>query len=1151
MSGGGRSEEGVDSYHFSVDLGKSDVLRAISELHELLDGAFPGRTAVLGENGGGSAVDSGAAHLIIDADRYPAMPSGGAAPRTAFVLSSGAAGTGVEVCVPSSERVLGGLGGVVERAVRALAGLPRHELDDRGRREAAMRRAFAAPSSAAVPPDGDGPAEGFVGRFGTLARRHPDRLAVSTPGTDLTYAELAGRAAALSAALRDRGLGRGSRVLVLPRRDEHLVAVLLAAFRAGAAVSLVDPRHPDPYLGACAKALSPDLVIDLAGRGAALNAVPVMDSAQVGAAESAPAPPFGEVADEFSPDDCAVVTFTSGTTGEPKAVAGRYGSLTRFYDWMDRRFGPLAGVRFGMCSALGHDPLQRDVMTPLFLGGTVVVPEEDLPGRPAGLAEWLRRERIGAVCLNPVLLAAMDLGDGGLPDLRLHLSVGSPLTRDQALRLRRAAPRARILNLYGSTETQRAVAYFEVPRSPEEISGLPAVIPLGHGMKDVEALVVEHGGGAPRLPFETGEIALVSDQLALGYLNASETDRERFRDSLPGAFRARRAYLTGDTGHSTPDLGLIGLGRADGQVKISGHRVETAEVSAACRTHPLVVDAATVALDIDGLATLVSYVVPGDETVEFSPERFRSFLAELLPGHAVPHHIVTHRALPLTANHKIDLEALRRRARERLRADGPGATASGTDTAVEFVRRHTGLADPPEDVPLDRLGIGSLRFVALTSRLAGGRLGWSTPGPHPGMTLRELRAALSAPAARPEAATPAVRPSAAALAGLGPVTRVTGTEISFGERTLAHCCSNDYLGLGARNADPAVPEEFLASGLPFHSHGSSEVNAHTVWHQRLADTLCELHGTEAALLFSSAYLANTTALPALAGPGDHLLVDESVHRSLLDGCVLSGAGIDFFRHNDVGDLEGLLRARTPARRRIIVTEGLFGIEGDIPDLPSLHETAERHGCLMLLDEANSLGQLGPTGRGASEHFGGPVSAHTLHTGTLSKALGSGGGYITGPRELLDRMPIKRGAAYSTGLTPFHAFTAYRSARVLTDDGGRLVGRLRTNSRVWRESLRGLGLDTGSARSAIVPLLFADPAEVERHHGALLSAGIFGLPITPALSGTVSAVRTTVTAAHDPEALPHLAERIALAVGTPEGRSRATVSTDPRTGADRR
>ncbi|PRX96638.1 aminotransferase class I/II-fold pyridoxal phosphate-dependent enzyme [Allonocardiopsis opalescens] len=1142
-------------HRFSVGLGKDDALRAVRDLHALLDAAFPGELVVVGRvPAPAGAGGSGPVHAIVDADAAPAGLLDRLAPRTAVVLASAPAGTRVEVRVPAAERVLEGLGTVVETALRALSALPGHESGDAGRREAAIRRAFAAPEAPGRPEDGAGAPPGFVARFESLAERHPDRPALHTPDGTVSYGELARRTGALAAALRERAPQAGARVLVLPRRGPELVTAFVAALKAGLAVSLVDPRHPDGYIDACAAVLGPALVIDLAGRaGTPAAGAPVMDERELAAAAGADPPHPASGPEPFGPDDCAIVTFTSGTTGEPKAVAGRYSSLGHFYDWMDARFGPLADLRFGLCSSLGHDPLQRDIMTPLYLGGAVAIPGEGVLDEPARLAEWLRRERIGAVCLNPVLIPSLTGSGADLPELRLYLSVGSPLTRDQALRLRRAAPAARILNLYGSTETQRAVSYFEVPGTAAEIAALPAVVPLGRGMRDAVIGVAAPGGGAPRLPFETGEITLSSEHISLGYLNSPELAAERFRAAAPG--RPLPTYLTGDLGYLSPSLGVISSGRADGQVKIAGYRVETDEVSAACRAHPQAADAVTVMVEADGLPTLAAFVVPADPALEFAAAGFRAFLQGRLPHYAVPQHIITLPAVPMTLNRKIDFAELRRRA--RLRIDGAEPAARGGDPVLDFVRRHTGMDAPPDDVPLLELGVDSLRFMSIASRLADGPAGRRALELSPAMSLAEVRAALDG-APEPPAAPPrrapqgrAAPPRPAAAAALGPVTRVSNTSITFGTRTFAHCCSNDYLGLGTRNAGPAALDEFWASGLPPHSHGSAEVNAYTVWHESLADALRELHGTEAAVLFSSAYLANTTAIAAVAGPGDHLFVDESAHRSILDGCLLSGARLHVFGHNDLEELDRLLsEAAAPGRRRAVVTEGLFGVEGDIADLPALHRLAERHGCLLIVDEACSLGQLGPSGRGAAEHFGALDTAAHLRVGTLAKTLGSSGGYATGPRELIDRIRPQRGAAFSTGLSPIHAFLAHRAARTLLDEGAVLAERLRVNAGIWRNALRAAGLAIGGTQSAIVPLVFAGPEEAERHHAALLAAGVYGVRITPPWSGTVNAVRTTVTAAHDHGDILRLAARVGDAVagtGGPGGVLQASSSAAPETG----
>ncbi|WP_083919811.1 aminotransferase class I/II-fold pyridoxal phosphate-dependent enzyme [Nocardiopsis gilva] len=971
-----------------------------------------------------------------------------------------------------------------------------------------------------------------------MANEDPARTALRTSDEKLTYGELSREAAALAIKLAQRGVGRGSRILILPSRGISLVTTMLAAFRVGSAVSVVDPRHPDEYIAACVGVLEPELIVDLSDRSGPWAGRPVLREDDVRRTGSgcghAPGPTAGQdlqpAEKAFQPDDCAIITFTSGTTGIPKAVAGRYSSLSYFYDWMDARFGPLHGARFGMCSSIGHDPIQRDIMTPLYLGGSIVVPQDDILDQPTELGQWLRDEHIEAVCLNPVLITSLDHEGPGLPDLRLFLSVGAALTRGHALRLRRLAPDARILNLYGSTETHRAVGYFEVPRQPEEIAALPATIPLGEGMKDARLEVVSLRDTSPCVPFEIGEIAMRSSQIGLGYLNSPELTSERFRPGPPappdgsssGASFTTPTYMTGDLGYYAPGMGVISVGRSDDQVKINGYRVELAEVNAACHAHPQVSEAVTIVRDIDGVPSLTTFLVPSDETLQFSVQGFRAFLARTLPHYAVPQHIITRDSVPLTINRKVDIDTLKREAEARHAGDG-------TDVITDFVRRHTGMDRPPQDTPLGSLGIDSLRFSSLVSGLIPDAAARGRYRLRNSMTIRQaltgeppqapVSVPLSVPRQRSAVTTGAVRHNE-------PVTRVSSTEITFGTRTLAHACSNDYLGLGTRTGDPEALEELFASGLPLHSHGSPAVNSHTAWHEQLAGLLCELYGTESSLLFSSAYLANTAVIPGVAGPGDHVLVDESSHASISDGCLLSGATIHVFRHNDVGHLASLVgNLEGSAGRKVIITEGVFSVEGDVADLPALSEVARAHDCLLMVDEASSLGQIGRSGHGVEEHFG-LRSAVDLRVGSLAKALGSSGGYATGSRELVDAIRSVGGAVFSTGLSPVHAFMAHRSARELLDNGEALVSRLRSNAETWRSGLNDAGLSTGGSQAAIVPIMCGSAEEVDRRHSAMLDAGVYAIPIAYPWSRTVNAIRTSVTADHDSDDLMRLAAHVA-------------------------
>ncbi|EGI6181772.1 aminotransferase class I/II-fold pyridoxal phosphate-dependent enzyme [Salmonella enterica subsp. houtenae serovar 51:z4,z23:-] len=973
----------------------------------------------------------------------------------------------------------------------------------------------------------------FIQRFSSLATATPDRLAIVAGEERYSYGELARITDSIAHDWRSLNLSKGDRVLVIVPRSPAIVAAVIAAFKAGLAICLIDPRQPDSYVETCCRIVGPALVINLTGRDLAFPGVSVVTTVNLAANDEAP--PVRR--DHFRADDCAIITLTSGTTREPKAVMGRYSSLTHFFDWMDSRLGPMADAAFGMCSSIGHDPLQRDIMTPLYLGGHIVIPGEHDLNEPQRLSRWLANKRIEFVCLNAALVPWL-ASSTRLPQLRALFCVGGALTRSQAVMLCQVIPNAQIVNLYGATETQRAVGFFTLPRDSDALAILPDVVPLGRGIKDVDLLVRDLSHPVLALPYQIGEIVLRSSYIALGYAGDPELSARKFRnDVIPGS-NAIPAYLTGDLGYLSLYHGVVFTGRMDDQYKISGYRVELTAIDDMCRQHPHVKNAATLVVEVEGLPTLVACIVPDDVMMPKEVSGLRHWLSQRLPHYMVPHRFCVLSDLPLTLNRKVDMRVLADLAKLDIGMNDGNTAGSGAFTVksreqiVAFVYQYTGQKNPRHDVALTFLGIDSLLFMALLSQLSCES--GNPDGLHNGMSINEIVSALngrSLPGSMQSAPCSTSQPDRpnwnehSPRDLLGPAICVTETHISFARGELDHCCSNSYFGLAGHPTIRTQLAQFINEGQILGAHGSAELNGFTHWHEQLTTAISEIHNCEAVMLYGSGYLANISVIAAIVSAGDQLFVDENCHQSLIDGCRLSGAKISVYKHNDADDLEGLLLAnpRSPNAVWAIVTEGVFSIEGDILALPAIHTLARRFDCRLIVDEACSLGLLGVDGTGVESHFGMP-GAIDIRTATMGKALASTGGYVTCRTGDVMRLRFQRGASFSTSLSPLNAFISLQGAKLLLKEGKQLKLSLDRNTILWRESLNALGFDTGRSSTAIVPIMCADSKAVRALFLRALELGIYVLPVSPPWSKRVHAVRTSVTSAHEPDRLREIAAR---------------------------
>jgi 8-amino-7-oxononanoate synthase len=320
-----------------------------------------------------------------------------------------------------------------------------------------------------------------------------------------------------------------------------------------------------------------------------------------------------------------------------------------------------------------------------------------------------------------------------------------------------------------------------------------------------------------------------------------------------------------------------------------------------------------------------------------------------------------------------------------------------------------------------------------------------------------------------------------------------GPQVTLDGRPVLLLCSNNYLGLANHpRLREAAAEAALALGT---SAGASRLISGTMSiHADLEARLAEFKGTEAALLFGSGYLANTGVIAALARRGEVLFSDELNHASIIDGCRLAGAETFVYRHADAEHLEwGLRRAR--GRAALIVTDGVFSMDGDVAPLAQLSMLARRHRCRLMVDEAHATGCTGPGGRG-SVAAAGLTDEVDVIVGTLGKALGGYGAYVCGSRELSDVLVNSaRPFIFSTAPPPPVVAAAGAALELLVERPER-VERLRTNAAALRAALRAQGLEPLGSDTQIVPLIVGEAADAVAICERLLEDGVFAQAIRP-------------------------------------------------------
>jgi L-aminoadipate-semialdehyde dehydrogenase len=530
--------------------------------------------------------------------------------------------------------------------------------------------------------------------FAQRVQKNPDSVFTLYQSQDkssvetFTYSQIYSFCISVAVALQDAGVVPGDVVCVYAVRAVEMVIAVMGVLLSGATFCAIDPVYPPNRQIIYLQIAKPTALLILDGAGKlpdiVLNYIRenplklVMDVSLPSLLSVAVSNSQYKSPSSVGPESIATLSFTSGSTGIPKAVNGRHYSLTSFYDWMGKRFSMSSNDVFSMCSGIAHDPIQRDIFTPIYFGAKLAIPRKD---DFLDLSTWMHTFSVSITHLTPAMGQVLTNGSEILiPSLRWAFFVGDILTKRDVKSLQAVAPNVSVINMYGTTETQRAVSYFVIPpqttfktttptvqdaiRLTDEVLGdlskSKNIIPAGKGMFGVQLIVLNERKMLCGIG-EIGEIYVRSCGIARGYLGIPS---DKFIDNFfvgTSSNGLDRMYKTGDLGRYTHEGVVECCGREDDQVKIRGFRIELREIDLYLSQFPKIKDNITlVRRDAFEEKTLVTYYVPripSDDHHELIT-CIRDFLKDKLPTHSIPSMFIPLEKLPLTPNGKIDKNSL-------------------------------------------------------------------------------------------------------------------------------------------------------------------------------------------------------------------------------------------------------------------------------------------------------------------------------------------------------------------------------------------------------------------------------------------------------------------------------------------------------------
>ncbi|MBA3920449.1 MAG: amino acid adenylation domain-containing protein, partial [Nostocaceae cyanobacterium] len=504
--------------------------------------------------------------------------------------------------------------------------------------------------------------------FSQQAQRLPQKVAVIDAKSTWTYDELEERTNLLANYLLAH-IQPQEVVAIYGHRSAELVWAILGVLKAGAAFVILDPAYPASRLIDYLQISQPRAFLQLTAVAVPDSISTALDNLFCHCRLELPQDLMVAIRSLFAnyantnpkvavADNLAYIAFTSGSTGKPKGIIGTHKPLSHFLQWHCQNFGLNESDRFSMLSGLSHDPLLRDIFTPLSLGATLCIPQQQDIEISGQLQKWMQQQQVSIAHLTPAMAQLLSTNTKiFITSLRYLFFGGEILTVKDVDTISNFAPHAKSVNFYGATETPQAMGYFTISNDDRILS--KGTIPIGKGIADVQLLVLNPQKQLAGIS-ELGEIYIRTPYLSQGYIGSDELTSERFLANpfIKTADREDRLYKTGDLGRYLPNGDIEFLGRSDYQVKIRGFRVELGEIEALLSQHPSVKDNVAIAReDVPGNKCLVAYIVLKPELSSTGSE-LRQFLKKQLPNYMVPTNFVILEALPLTPNGKIDRNAL-------------------------------------------------------------------------------------------------------------------------------------------------------------------------------------------------------------------------------------------------------------------------------------------------------------------------------------------------------------------------------------------------------------------------------------------------------------------------------------------------------------